>query len=454
MNYCIMSKFIKEYNDDNIKELIERVKKIDRNEYKEYEDENIFINFYDKKLTSPWFPIESYGPWIYDINNNLIYEAGGYGMLGFGYNNKQINEILGKEYTMANIMTPNIIQYKFSREFNRVTNNRYNGIMALNSGSEINELAFRIADYYYKKSDNNKKTPVLVIMEGSFHGRTYLSAQASDNSKENYKKYLGTYELFLKNYKFIINDIDSVIKVYDEIEKNNEYPILTLIEPVMGEGNPGMAITPEFYRCIRNITNKNKTLLLIDSIQAGIRATGHLSIVTYPEFNLTDEELPDMETFSKAINGGQYPLSILAVKNRELHQTGIYGNTMTANPRGLNVGTYILSNINSEFINNIQKMGKYLLYKLDILKQNNPKIIERISGTGLLCAIHLYQKYDSIEIERYIRNKGLNVIHGGKNGIRLTPWFLINENEINLIIDIINEVFSNLDNIYELNYII
>ena len=53
------------------------------------------------------------------------------------------------------------------------------------------------------------------------------------------------------------------------------------------------------------------SLLLVDSIQAGLRAHGVLSIVDYPGFERLDA--PDMETYSKALNAGQYPLSVLAV---------------------------------------------------------------------------------------------------------------------------------------------
>ncbi len=62
-----------------------------------------------------------------------------------------------------------------------------------------------------------------------------------------------------------------------------------------------------------------------------------LSIVDYPGFEKLDP--PDMETYSKALNAGQYPLSVLAVSERaaDLYNKGIYGNTMTANPRALDV---------------------------------------------------------------------------------------------------------------------
>ena len=56
------------------------------------------------------------------------------------------------------------------------------------------------------------------------------------------------------------------------------------MEPAMGEGNPGKAITPEFYALARKLTLAHGAMLLVDSIQAGLRATGMLSICDYPGF--------------------------------------------------------------------------------------------------------------------------------------------------------------------------
>ena len=56
------------------------------------------------------------------------------------------------------------------------------------------------------------------------------------------------------------------------------------MEPVMGEGNPGQAITPEFYARARELTEAHGALLLVDSIQAGLRTHGVLSICDYPGF--------------------------------------------------------------------------------------------------------------------------------------------------------------------------
>ena len=75
-----------------------------------------------------------------------------------------------------------------------------------------------------------------------------------------------------------------------------------------------MAVTREFYDAARELTLAHGSLLLVDSIQAGIRGTGYLSIVDYPGFQTA--EGPDLETYSKALNAGQYP-SVCSPATRE-----------------------------------------------------------------------------------------------------------------------------------------
>src|SRR3546814_15745664 len=103
------------------------------------------------------------------------------------------------------------------------------------------------------------------------------------------------------------------------------------------------------------------SLLLGDSIQAGLRATGTLSVVDYPGFE--GQEAPDMETYSKALNAGQYPLSVLALTEHAagIYQRGTYGNTMTGNPRALDVACAVLDAPTPELRQNILERGEQAL---------------------------------------------------------------------------------------------
>ncbi len=125
-----------------------------------------------------------------------------------------------------------------------------------------------------------------------------------------------------------------------------------------------MAATPEFYAAARELTEAHGSMLLMDSIQAGLRTTGNLSVVDYPGFE--GLPAPDMETYSKAMNAGQYPLSILAMNERaaKLYRTGVYGNTMTGNPRGMDVGCAVLGMVTDEVRANIVARGREFVEKL------------------------------------------------------------------------------------------
>lgn len=395
-----------------------------------------YTNFYSKNTIQPYVPLAAKGPWILTNDNKLVYETGGYGMLGLGHNPSELKDILNKEQVMANVMTPSLAQYQFRNKIKKFIEPAYQSIMCLNSGSEANTLAMRIANIH------SHSKPVTISMVGSFHGRTEKPSIASHSCLPNYKKNLSDfiYDNNKPNYFIKYNDINSAIHVFDTIKNKREFPELTLIEPVQGEGNPGVMIDPEFYKAIRKLTKEHNGLLLVDSVQAGLRCTGELSITKYPGFENLD--YPDMETFSKAINAGQYPLSVLAISKlvEDRFVPGIYGNTMTCNPRALDIGSQVLDLIDDNLKNNIVEMGDYMKQELVEL-QKRYDFIENVTGTGLLMAIHLDNSIPVLEIERELRLNGLNVIHGGENALRFTPWFNICKEEIDFIVDKLNQNF-------------
>ena len=72
------------------------------------------LNFYNKDTIVPYHPVAAKGPWIVASNGALLYDVGGYGMLGFGHSPDWCLEVLSKTNVMANIMTPNSIQLDFT----------------------------------------------------------------------------------------------------------------------------------------------------------------------------------------------------------------------------------------------------------------------------------------------------------------------------------------------------
>ena len=207
----------------------------------------------------------------------------------------------------------------------------------------------------------------MVSVERSFHGRTDRPAQISHSCKNGYDKNLATFQNRDNLILVPANDPDALEAIFQRSVDEKFFIELVAIEPIQGEGNPGLCVSREFYDAARRLTNQYDSMLLVDSIQAGIRGQGCLSVIDYDGFQ--DAEVPDLETWSKAINAGQYPLSVLGMNERSasMYVVGIYGNTMTTNPRALETAVAVLEQITPELRKNIKDRGEEFVDKLNLL---------------------------------------------------------------------------------------
>ncbi|UTW46118.1 aminotransferase class III-fold pyridoxal phosphate-dependent enzyme [bacterium SCSIO 12696] len=416
-----------------------------------------FLNFYQSDAVTPYVAAGAAGPWIITLKGAVLYDTGGYGMLGLGHAPETILQAINAPHVMANIMTPNLSQMALIDALRQeVGHNReqgcpYHSFLCMNSGSESVSVAARISDVNAKqmtdKGARHAGKPIMrVALKGAFHGRTDRPAQYSDSSMATYKKYLASFQGEPRLITVEANNCEQLKVVFEAANAENWFIESMFFEPVMGEGNPGLAITPAFYALARQLTEEHGALLLADSIQAGLRTTGNLSITDYPGF----EKLPapDMETYSKALNGGQYPLSVLALSSKahKLYQKGLYGNTMTTNPRAMDVAVAVLDAITPNLRKNIVATGNALVEKFSALMNELGGAITKVQGTGLLVSIELSESYKCFganSIENYLRTQGINVIHGGTNSLRFTPWFNISDNEIDLLVNATKDALLN-----------
>ncbi|MFK8028844.1 MAG: aminotransferase class III-fold pyridoxal phosphate-dependent enzyme [Gammaproteobacteria bacterium] len=417
-----------------------------------------FTNFYADDAICPYIPLAAKGPWIITTMGAVVHDSGGYGMLGFGHAPDSVLEAMNQPHVMANIMTPSISQRNFIQAIQKELGNRHQDgnpfarYLCLNSGSESVSLAARLSDVNAKiHTDKDgryegRKIKILAL-DGAFHGRTDRPAQFSDSTLSTYSKHLASFRDADRLITTPPNDVEALEAVFAQANKDKVFIESFFIEPVMGEGNPGMGTTRAFYDRARALTKLHGSLLLVDSIQAGLRAQGCLSIVDYPGFE--DCEAPDMETYSKALNAGQYPLSVLAItaETAELYRKGIYGNTMTSNPRALDVACAVLNEVDDSLRQNIIDRGAELLEKLHVLAEEVNGDMHKIQGTGLLASGELnpdkFKSYGANSTEEYLRKKGISVIHGGKNALRFTPHFRITSEEIDMMLAAVKDALIN-----------
>jgi len=408
-----------------------------------------FVNFYAEPTVNPYVSLAAYGTWVVTLKGAVIHDSGGYGMLGLGHAPPKILQAMARPQVMANVMTGSLSQLSFVRALKREIGHRrssgcpFERFVCLNSGSEAMTLAARLSDINARINTDPGgkhagKTVKIAALSGGFHGRTDRPAQISDSCRKAYETHLASFRERDNFLTVVPNDIAGLRAMFAQAEKENWFIEALFIEPVMGEGNPGMATERAFYDAARELTRAHGSLLVADSIQAGLRAQGCLSIVDYPGYE--DAEAPDIESYSKALNAGQYPLSVLALTEAtaEIYRAGVYGNTMTTNPRAMDVACAVLEGMTPALRDNIRDRGRELVEKFKAVAAELDGAITGVQGTGLLASCALdprFKCYGFDSVEEYLRINGIGVIHGGENSLRFTPHFGITSEEIDLIVE-------------------
>jgi acetylornithine/succinyldiaminopimelate/putrescine aminotransferase len=412
------------------------------------------LNFYPADSINRYVPLAARGPWVVTSHGAVLHDSGGYGMLGLGHAPPEVEAALATPQVMANVMTASFSQARFLRHLRAEVGHRrpqqgppYERFVCLNSGSESMTFATRVSDLHAgvmtgPDGPQRGKSPHFLVLAGSFHGRTSRPAQLSNSTAASYRV-LASFRNRPRVVVVPANDGEALIRAFEAADRDGIWFEAVVFEPVQGEGNPGLAVEPEFYALARRLSAERSTLLIADSIQAGLRAHGVLSMVDYPGF----EELPppDIETWSKALNAGQYPLSVVGLGARiaGTYQTGLYGNTMTTNPRGLDVACAVLDALTPELRTNIRERGAELKAKLEEVAAERPERVLEVKGTGLLVSVELDPEACPVTgpggLEELLRSAGIGVIHGGRNALRFTPHFRISSAEVDLIVDAVRE---------------
>lgn len=416
-----------------------------------------YVNFYPTAAVAPYVPLAARGPWIVTAHGAVLHDNGGYGMLGMGHAPPAVEAAMSRPFTMANVMTPSFSQHRLVARLTQEIGQRRTGgcpferFICMNSGSEAMSVASKISDLRAGAltapgARHAGKRVCRLALRGAFHGRTHRPSLFSDSTRKKAEELLASWRADTDLFAVPINDVAALEAVFADAEANGRWFEAFYFEPVQGEGNPGVAVEPAFYAAARRLCDAHGTLLVADSIQAGLRTHGVLSVVDYPGF----EELPppDIESYSKALNAGQYPLSVLGLTAEvaELYVTGLYGNTMTTNPRALEVACAVLDGLTPALRANIPQRGRQLRAGLEALRAEFPEVVLEVHGTGLIVSAELAPDTHPVNgvgaIEEQLRLAGLGVVHGGENALRFTPWFGVTAAEIDLVLDLVRAVLG------------
>ena len=213
-----------------------------------------YVNFYADDAVNPYIALAARGPWVVTLNGAVLYDAGGYGMLGFGHTPAAVLDAMARPQVMANIMTPSLSQLRFDRALRKEIGHTRGGcpfakFLCLNSGSESVGLAARIADINSKLMTDPDgrhagRTIKRIVVKGSFHGRTERPALYSDSSRKSYQQHLASYRGEDSVIAIPPYDVDALKQAFADAEAKGWFVEAVFLEPVMGEGDPGRSVPP------------------------------------------------------------------------------------------------------------------------------------------------------------------------------------------------------------------
>ena len=152
----------------------------------------------------------------------------------------------------------------------------------------------------------------------------------------------------------IIAEFNSIESVAEQFKKNPDKIAAVIIEPVAG--NMGLVKSKkDFLKELRNLCDKNKSLLIFDEVMSGFRLSQGGAQQIY-------DVIPDITTLGKIIGGG-LPVGAYGGKseimdylapNGPVYQAG----TLSGNPLAMSAGLSVLNRLNDKLFNKLESISK------------------------------------------------------------------------------------------------
>lgn len=261
-----------------------------------------------------------------------------------------------------------------------------------NSGTEANEAAFKL-------TRRTGRTQVVVV-EGSFHGRT-MGALAL-TSKEAYR---APFEPLPGDVTFVpYGDADALAAAVTGATA------AILLEPIQGEA--GVVVPPEGYlAAARAIADQHGALLWLDEIQSGMGRTGEWFA------HLPSGVTPDIVTVAKGLGGG-FPIGACIGLGAagDLLQPGNHGTTFGGNPVACAAALAVIRTIEDDgLLEHVTVLGQKIRDGLAA----DPRVTE-VRGEGLLIGLDLCADA-SADVLVAARSAGFIVNNPTPTRIRLAP---------------------------------
>lgn len=288
-------------------------------------------------------------------------------------------------------------------------------VVFMNSGTEANETAFKLARNYTITRHSPYKTKIIAF-HNAFHGRSLFTVSVGGQPK--YSDGFGPKPADIVHVPF--NDLHAVKAVMDD------HTCAVVVEPIQGEGGV-MAATPEFLKGLRELCDQHQALLVFDEVQCGMGRTG--SLFAYMHYGVT----PDILTSAKALGGG-FPVSAMLTTHdiASAFHAGSHGSTYGGNPLACAVAGAAFDLINTpEVLDGVNAKRERFVQHLQQIDARFD-LFSDIRGMGLLIGAELKPQHHgrARDFLYAAADGGVMVLNAGPDVMRFVPSLVIDESDI------------------------
>jgi len=237
-------------------------------------------------------------------------------------------------------------------------------LFLINSGAEANENCLKLASFATGRTR-------VVSAKGSFHGRTSLAVEVTDNPKIIAPINSNRHTTYLP--------LNATEEWVSEIDKGDVCAVI--IECIQGVGGCHLA-TPEFAQAVADACRRNGTMLICDEIQCGYGRSGRFFAHQWLGIR------PDLISVAKGIGNG-FPMGAVLIAPHFEAVFGQLGTTFGGNHLACTAALAVLDVMEQEgLVENAHLVGDYFIEELRELQQRTTHITD-VRGRGLMIGVEL-----------------------------------------------------------------
>lgn len=359
------------------------------------------------------------GAWLWDTEGRRYLDAlSGIAVCGLGHAHPEVADTIAAQARRL-VHTSNLyrvpLQEALAERLARVSGMAR--VFFANSGAEANECALKLARLHGHA--RGLPAPAVVVMSGSFHGRTLATLSATGNARVQ-----AGFEPLVEGFvRAPYGDAGAVAA----LAAQRSDIAAVLVEPIQGEG--GIVVPDAGYlRALSELCDRHDWLLMLDEVQTGLCRTGRWFAFQH------EAVLPDVMSLAKGLGNG-VPIGACLVAGRAtgLITPGAHGSTFGGGPLVAAAAGAVVDVLEREQLAvRAGMLGERMLTGLRT-RLRNVAGVRAIRGRGLMLGVELDRPCAEIVASALTAGLLLNVT--AQSVVRLLPPLIISDAEADEIVD-------------------